>query len=97
MIEGNYYLKYQACNLCDALHRNVTDNFLNISFEVIDELDIQVKFIMKEVTELERDMIDDIMAEFSSKQLKNCVRKPVIVSEVSEPLKNVLYNLKTGS
>lgn len=92
MIKGDYEIKYQACNLCDALHRNINDNFIHISFDISESGDIQVKIALKKITPVEDDLIDDIIGEFSAKQLSNCVLAPIIkVGENIPPLKHVIY------
>lgn len=85
------YVKYQFCNLCDALCRNINDNFESVSFEIIGNGDILVKIVLYELTEQEENYIDDLIAEFSALQEKDCVLKPVIEIGDSPPLKNVVY------
>lgn len=84
-------VKYQACNLSDALCRNINDNFESVSFEIIDNGDIQTKIVLSELTEQEEEYIDDLMAEFSAKQENDCVLKPVIEVGDSPPLKILVY------
>lgn len=88
-------IKYQACNLCDALCRNINDNFESVSFEIIDNGDIQIKIVLSELTEQEEDYIDDLMAEFSAQQENNCVLSPIIEIGHSPPLKNIVYKTST--
>lgn len=84
-------VKYQTCNLCDALHRNINDNFESVSFEILDNGDIQVKIVLSELAEQEEEYIDDLIAEFSVLQEKNCVLKPIVEIGVSPPLQNIIY------
>lgn len=84
-------VKYQACNLCDALCRNINDNFESVSFEIIDNGDIQTKIVLSELTEQEEDYIDDLIAEFSALQERNCVLRPIVEIGDSPSLKNVVY------
>ena len=86
-------IKYQTCNLCDALHRNINDNFESVSFEILDNGDIQTKFILSELTEQEEEYIDDSIAEFAALQESNCVLKPIVElgSSTSPPLRNLVY------
>ena len=85
-------LRYQACNLCDALHRNINDNFESVSFEIFDNGDVQAKVVLEERTENEEAYIDDMIAEFAALQETNCVRAAHIeVGKNMPPLKNVVY------
>lgn len=85
-------VKYQACNLCDALHRNINDNFESVSFEIYATGDIHVKIILKEKTEIEEEYIDDLIGEFEALQQTNCVKKVVVeVGKHNPPLKNIVY------
>lgn len=84
-------VKYQTCNLCDALHRNINDNFESVSFEILDNGDIQTKIVLMELTGQEEEYIDDLIAEFSALQERNCVLKPIVEIGDSPPLKNIVY------
>jgi len=83
--------KYQACNLCDALCRNINDNFESVSFEILDNGDIQTKIVLVELTEQEEEYIDDLIAEFSAVQIGDWVLKPIVKIGDSPPLKNIVY------
>lgn len=85
-------IKYQTCNLCDAMHRNINDKFKSISFEILNDGNVQVKIILEKRTKIEDEYIDDIIAEFSALQLSDCVLQPIIVAENNNiPLKNIVY------
>jgi hypothetical protein len=83
--------KYQACNLSDALHRNINDNFESVSFEITDNREIQTKIVLSEFTTQEEDYIDDLIAEFTAKQEKDCVLSPIVEIGRSLPLKYIVY------
>jgi hypothetical protein len=83
--------KYQACKLCDALCRNINDNFKSVSFEILDNGYIQYKVVLMELTEQEQEYIDDLDVEFSAAQERNCVLKPIVEIGDSPPLKNIVY------
>ncbi len=84
--------KYQTCNLCDALHRNINDNFISVSFEILANGYIQTKIVLKEMTEDEIEYIEDISTEFSSMQQQDCVLKPIVeIGGNVSPLKYVVY------
>jgi hypothetical protein len=84
-------VKYQTCNLCDALHRNINDNFESVSFEILDNGDIQTKVVLLEFSGQEEDYIDDLIAEFSALQERDCVLKPIVEVKDGLPLKNLVY------
>lgn len=84
-------VKYQACNLSDALCRNINDNFESVSFEILDNGDIQTKIVLSELTEQEEEYIDDLIAEFSALQERNCILKPIVDIGNSPPLQNIVY------
>lgn len=84
-------VKYPACNLSDALCRNINDNFESVSFEIIDNGDIQTKIVLSELTEQEEEYIDDLIAEFSALQERNCILKPIVDIGNSPPLQNIVY------
>ncbi len=84
-------LKYQACNIADALCRNINNNFESISFEIMNSGEILIKIILSELTEQEEEYIDDFIAEFSSAQERDCVLKPLIEVGHSSPLPNIVY------
>ena len=84
-------VKYQACALNEALIRNINNNFESVSFEIIDNGDIQTKIVLSELTEQEEEYIDDLIAEFSAKQENDCVLKPIVDIGNSPPLKNLVY------
>ncbi|MGU9939388.1 hypothetical protein ACNFNZ_12515 [Empedobacter brevis] len=84
--------KYQYGNLCDALCRNLNDNFMNVSFEIFENGDIQCKFILLKFSNREEEYIEDIMAEFTALQTKDCVLKPIIEIGNEKKLKNIVYN-----
>lgn len=84
--------KYQSCNLCDALHRNINDNFESVSFEILNNGDIKIKIVLSKLTEQELEYIDDLTAEFEAVQEKNCVSELIVEIGDSSPLKNVVYH-----
>lgn len=84
-------VKYQTCLLNEALIRNINDNFESVSFEILDNGFIQTKIVLSEITELEEEYVDDLMAEFSAKQMENCVLRPVVEVGDSSPLKFLIY------
>jgi hypothetical protein len=84
-------VKYQTCNLVDALCRNINDNFKSVSFEINNNRDIQIKIVLSELTEREEEYIDDLVTEFEAVQERNCVLQPIIVVGNSPTLQNIVY------
>ncbi|MCZ2101156.1 MAG: hypothetical protein LC107_06430 [Chitinophagales bacterium] len=84
-------VKYQAGILCDALHRNINDNFESVSFEILDNGYVQWKVVLTELTEQEEEYIDDISAEFSAPQVNDYILKPIVEIGNSPPLQNIVY------
>ncbi len=85
-------IKYQSCNLCDALHRNINDNFESVSFDILDNGEIQVKIVLEKKTTIEEEYIDDIIAEYSSMQKNDCILKPLIeIGYKISTLSNLVY------
>lgn len=92
MNEKQYEIKYQSCNLCNALHRNINDNFESVSFKIYDSGEIQVKVVLTKKTEIEAEYIDDMITEFEALQETNCVKEPKIVTgKNNPPLENLVY------
>lgn len=84
-------VQYQTCALNEASIRNINDNFRSISFEILDNGNIQTKIVLAILTELEQQYIDDLVGEFSAKQTNDCVLKPITVVGDYLPLKNLVY------
>ena len=70
-------IKFQTCNIGDAMLRNINNNFLSISFN-LENGDVQVKIIMEEKTIIEENYIDDFVTELAALQNSNCIKKPII-------------------
>jgi len=86
-------IKYQACNICNALLRNINDNFKSVSFDFIKGKDIQIKIILEKRTEIEDGYIEDMITEFTSLQESNCVPLPIVeIGDHHWPLQNLVYN-----
>ncbi|MBI2273954.1 MAG: hypothetical protein HYU70_09175 [Bacteroidetes bacterium] len=88
----SYELKFQFCNLSDALHRNVTDNFESVSFNITKDNFIQVQVVLKEKTSTDMEYIDDFIAEFSALQETDNVLPPIVKEKDKNlPLKYVVF------
>ena len=85
-------IKFQACNLCYAMLRNINDNFESVSFTICDDGDIQVKIILTKKSVVEEGYIDDLIAEFTAKQEGDKVRVPdIVVGKNHQPLDNLVF------
>jgi len=78
----DYKTKYQACNLSDALHRNINDNFNSVSFRIEND-EILIKIILNKRTKVEDEYIEDITAEFEALQEGN-ILSDVIVTTIDQ-------------
>ncbi len=61
-------IKFQTSNICDALLRNINNNFLSVSFNISIGKAIDVKIILEKKTEVEDGYIEDFFAELSAAQ-----------------------------
>jgi len=84
-------IKFQACNICDSLSRNINDNFNSVSFELMNNGEIQIKIVLNELTHIEEEYIDDFIVEYSALQELNSVLKPIVEIGRSSPLKHIVY------
>lgn len=92
MIKKLSDIKLQTCNICDAMLRNMNDNFKSVSFDYFNHGDIQLKIILKAKTEIEDDYIEDMVTEFSALQQFNIVLKPqIMIGNEHKPLKYLVY------
>jgi len=85
-------IKYQISNICNALLRNINNNFISVSFDFVSNDDTLVKVILEKKTEVEDDYIEDMIAELAASQQSDCVKKPQIeVGNQHTPLRNLVY------
>lgn len=82
---------YQMWNVSTALCRNINDNFRSVSFEILDNGDIQVKVVLSTRTEVEEEYIDDMSVEMAASDELDRVLVPIIEVGNDVPLKNVVY------
>lgn len=86
-------IKIQKSELIDALVRNVTDNFNNVSFTFLASGCIQIRVILNKQTEIEDECINDLGGEFEAQQDFGTVEKiEVFVGEAISPLEHVVFN-----
>ena len=85
-------IRYQACNICNSMLRNINDNFLTVSFDFLDDGNLLVKVVLKQKGKSEVEYIDDMIAELSALQESNCVSKPQVeVGSQHSPLRHLVY------
>lgn len=88
-------IKYQTCNLCNAMLRNVNDNFISVSFDFDWNNDILVKVILEKRTEIENSYIEDMISEFSASQQSDCVKRPQVeIGNKHLPLRYIVYQIE---
>jgi len=89
-VDCNVKLIYSE--LCRAMQRNVSNNFQNISFDIINNGDIQVKIMLYSRSDDDYELIDDLIAEFSSTRESNDVLKPFVsINSAESPLRYLIY------
>lgn len=86
-------VKFQIHNLCEALIKNISNNLISVSFEILEYGYIQIKFVLNELSSEEIASIDDIMCEFTAMQQIDCVNRPIVEIGKSPPLKNIVYRV----
>ena len=69
----NVKIKQQICNISESLLRNITDNFKNVSFTILEDGNIQVLVILKNITEIEKELITDFSGELEAAQESDLV------------------------
>jgi|AntRauTorckE5430_2_1112549.scaffolds.fasta_scaffold07830_2 hypothetical protein len=74
--------KLQANHLVDALQRNVTTSLLLVSFAVVKNL-VTVRLIYQEIPPKEDEYINDIIAEFESRQIDMKVQPFIVTDDLS--------------
>ncbi|KIO76869.1 hypothetical protein TH53_12225 [Pedobacter lusitanus] len=79
-----YNVKLIYSNLCNAMIRNVNNNFYSISFDILQNEDIQVKIILYSYNEDEKNLVEDLMAEFSALEEKNNVLAAILTTDFKE-------------
>lgn len=93
-IDADNEIIIQACALKNALQRNINDNFISVSFDILKKKRIMIKFILKKITDVEKEYIDDILAEYSAVELDYHLKFEMVTDKI-EPLKYLVYRVKT--
>ncbi|NDV60166.1 hypothetical protein [Bacteroides sp. 519] len=92
-MKEDFITQVQICQLADSLIRNINDNFLNVSFDILDDGFIQIRIILEKYTDIEDDYINDIGGEFSAVQGSNIVKKiEVTTCKQASPRGYVVYS-----
>ncbi len=93
MINLDLLIKYHAGILCDSLHRNINDNFVSVSFEILKDGTIKIKIVLKNKTDIEIEYIDDISSEFEAIQgINNLSEVEIVVDKYAPPLAHIVYS-----
>ena len=93
MINSDLLIKYHAGILCDSLHRNINDNFVSVSFEILRDGTIKIKIVLKSKTNIEIEYINDISAEFEAVQgIDNLSEVEIVVDKYALPLVHIVYS-----
>lgn len=93
MSETDYDIKLIYSNLCIALQRNLNQNFRSISFEILNDKNIQVKIILYNSSYAEEDLIEDFIGELAALSSNNNILPPIVTTRCEQPLKYLFYEL----
>lgn len=90
-----HFINVQKSILVDALARNINDNFINVSFDLLKNRHIHIRIILEKCTESEEEYLEDISGEFEASQEADILDKYEIIQDKSiKPLRHVVYNRK---
>ncbi len=88
-------IKVLSCRLLISLLRNINDNFESISFDLKENGDIQVKVILSQIGDCEKELIEDIEAEFTATQEEDIVLPFLVTDNMFDSLfQNVVFKVK---
>jgi hypothetical protein len=89
------YIKYQTSALADSLIGSIGINFQSISFNIIENGFIQVLIVLKYQSNIDDELIEDIMCEFCARQENDCVLKPIIkIGNSFNPFPYLVFKLR---
>jgi len=79
----------------ESLLRNINNNFYNISFKYCDGR-LTIQFILTLKSEIEFELIDDIIAQLTSNIGEDIVELPVIIllKENWRPFENIIFSIQ---
>ncbi len=90
----NEYIKLVTGELSSAMLMNINENFISVSFQNLSEGGLHFRFVMEKVGKLEKELIDDVTAEFEAIHSLNELNKVeiVIVNSINDkPLENLVF------
>ena len=88
------YVKLVSGELLQAMQMNINENFIRISFQSLHQGGLHFRFIMRSVGDLEKELLDDIVAEFEALHNPNELEKVEIVIEnsaVTDDLEHLVF------
>lgn len=91
MNDFDFFIKGVTVDLIYSSLGSINENFISISFDVYNN-QILIKFLLKEITEIEDELIYDIIAEYSALQ-DNCaeVKIKTVTIEIG---KYIVFHVK---
>lgn len=94
---NNQTINILKCDICDALARNINDNFISVSFIFSEnEKSVYIRFILKELTEKEEEYIDDCSAEIEASQPFIIINIESFTDASTRLLPHIVYRRKTN-
>lgn len=93
MVVSNY-IKMVSGELLSSSRANINENFIRISFQSVDGAGLHIRFILKEVGDLEEELVEDIVAEFEAMHVPSELEKVEIMLENSpgaEDLEHLIF------
>ncbi|ACE05830.1 hypothetical protein Aasi_0414 [Candidatus Amoebophilus asiaticus 5a2] len=94
-----YEVKAQVCELSDALHRNINDNFKSVSLEIYEDRKVLVRIILSKRTQAEEEYIEDLGCEFEmqfeqTSRYNDLIDIEVVLVGEKPPLPHIVYQVK---
>jgi len=86
-------IKIKTSELCQAMVRNINDNFLSVSFAILLKKQIKIKIILLIQSNVEVELIYDLTAEFVALQTGYKIYPPIVSSfENDLPLECIIFS-----
>lgn len=87
----SYELKLVYSNISSAMVKNLNADIISVSFALVPNKNIQLKFVLLNETDIVLRLIDDIVAETSALSESNNILSPII-TKIKEPkMQHLVY------
>jgi hypothetical protein len=95
MIDVNYDVKLVFCSLCQAMLRNINNNFKSVSFDIFNG-NVKVKVVLFQIDDDDESLIKDMMAELSSMSETNNILTAQIETDAGQDYCRYLLYRSSG-